>query len=116
MQQNRKAVKEERKGDKKGRGYGKRDKAARKEKAGALKKELALTPEQETKLKTVHADFKQKATAVKNNSTLTEAQRKEQLQALHLERKTQMQALLTQEQKDRARALRKEHRSQRTGK
>lgn len=79
-----------------------------KRKAGAKKgdfsangktKDLNLSPEQQEALKKADATIKEKMTSVKENKSLTENQRKEQLIALKKEQRTAMMNILTDDQK-----------------
>lgn len=103
-------------------GAGKRDSLGRKDnlnrRAGAkgLKKELNLTASQQTQMKTLNSDFKQKAVSIKKNEALTAEQKKAQLKALHNDRKAQMQTVLNKEQQDKIKAHRKEHKPARMSK
>ena len=49
---------------------------------------------------------KEKKEAIKNNSSLTEEQKKEQLKALHQEQKNGMQSVLNDEQKAKMKEIR----------
>lgn len=59
-----------------------------------------LTPEQRQKIKGINQERKEKANAIKSNESLTEAQKKEQLQQLNKEMRSATDAVLTKEQKE----------------
>ena len=75
---------------------------------GEHMKALNLTADQQAKMKTLHEDFKQKADAIKAQK-LTDAERKTQMQALREQQRTQMESILTPEQKAQWEKMRTEH-------
>jgi periplasmic protein CpxP/Spy len=70
-----------------------------------MMKQLNLSEEQKAKLSEMKAVNKQKREAIKNNSSLTEDQKKEQLKALKGENKKSMQGMLTEEQKQKMKEM-----------
>ncbi len=68
-----------------------------------------LTDEQVAKIKSDRATFTARRQSLKENQTLNRAQRREAMQALKQERKTQMEALLTPDQKEKLKGLKKKH-------
>ncbi|SHF86694.1 hypothetical protein [Dysgonomonas macrotermitis] len=75
-------------------------------------KELNLTEEQKAKVESVNKDFRAKAEALRNDSSLTKEKRSEQRRELAKNRQTELQALLTPEQQSKMKEL-KEKRMQR---
>jgi Spy/CpxP family protein refolding chaperone len=63
-----------------------------------MKKELGISEAQGQKIKALNEEFRTKAEAIKNNSSLTQEQKKEQFKALNDERKAKMKNILTAEQ------------------
>lgn len=80
--------------------------AARK---GGMMKELNLTTGQQAKLKEMRTGFKTKAESLRNDQSLSDAQRKEKLQQLHQQQQEQLKTVLTKEQQEKMKSLRKEH-------
>jgi Spy/CpxP family protein refolding chaperone len=62
-------------------------------------KGLNLTQDQQTKMKELRPKMQSESMAIKNNSSLTEEQKKQQMQELRKNHKEQMNQLLTPEQK-----------------
>ena len=73
--------------------------------------QLNLSAEQQAKLKTLRDDFKQKRDALAAQQ-LTEAERRTQVQALHQQQRTQLETILTPEQKQQLAKFRSEHQGQ----
>ena len=63
-------------------------------------KKLHLTKQQKKQVKTFHKSTKEKKDIIKNNPSLTEPQKKEQLAQLKNEKHTKLEAILTPEQKE----------------
>jgi|GEM_PF-913310 len=83
-----------------------------------MMKQLNLSEEQKTKLKEMNAGNKEKKQAILNDTKLTEEQKKEQLRAIKKEQATNMQTVLTDEQKAKMKEVRlkmKEERKNRKG-
>jgi Spy/CpxP family protein refolding chaperone len=74
-----------------------------------MQKDLNLSADQSAKLKAQNEQFKTQAEAIKNNSSLTQDQKKEQFKTLMEQRKTAMKSILTAEQLEKMKAERKEH-------
>ncbi len=72
-------------------------------------KELNLTDEQKAKVKTINEEFRTKAKALKDNDKLTMGEYKTQMAALQKERKEKLEAVLTPEQKQKAKELRQKN-------
>jgi len=86
-----------------GKGFGKKGKAFGNRgdmggQAAFLKKELNLTADQETKLKSIFEEFRTKAQGLRSNSSLSQEQRKEQMKSLAQQYMSQGKAVLTPEQ------------------
>lgn len=83
---------------------GKNDQKSRKD----MLKELDLTKEQRSKLKEIRRENMAKKEAIENNSQLTEQEKKKQLKDLQQEQAKNIQAILTDEQKEKFKAKRQE--------
>lgn len=71
-------------------------------------KELNLTADQQTRMQQIRTDFRSKMEAVRNNSSLTQEQKRTQFQALAKAQQEQMKSVLTKEQIEKMQSLRKE--------
>ncbi|MFY7965351.1 MAG: hypothetical protein ACOVO1_10670 [Chitinophagaceae bacterium] len=80
-----------------------------------IAEKLNLTEEQQSKMKAINQDFKAKEKALKSNDNMTLGDFKKQNQALREQRKSQVDALLTQEQKTKM-AETREHKMKENGK
>ena len=69
---------------------------------------LNLTKEQRQKFKEIHQANKEKKESISNNDQLTESQKKNLLKELHKEAAMNMNSLLSEEQRDKVKAMRKE--------
>lgn len=81
-----------------------------KERGEKFAKELNLTPDQQAELKTIRENMKQQAQAIKNDSSLTEDQKKAKFKELRKSTHEQMMAKLTPDQQAKFKEMRKEHR------
>jgi Spy/CpxP family protein refolding chaperone len=81
----------------KGQGFGKRGGDFGKQEA-YFKKELNLTADQESKLKGIFQEFRTKAQSLRSNSSLTQEQKRSQLQSLAQQYMAQGKSVLTPEQ------------------
>ena len=72
-------------------------------------KELNLTPDQQSQVKAILKANEPALKAIKENTTLTDAEKQEQMKALHVKSQTAIEALLTPEQKAKLAELRKHH-------
>ena len=77
-------------------------------KKAKMKDELGLNKKQEADIKASKKEFKSEKEKVKNDTKLTEAQKKEKIKALKTEKKKEVDATLTPEQKEKAKALKAE--------
>lgn len=88
-------------------------------KGGKHKKEmmkaLNLNDEQKAKLKEMKTANKEKREAIKNNSSLTEAQKKAQMKALKTEQRNGMQSILSGEQKQKMKEMRAKMKEEKKG-
>ncbi len=74
-----------------------------------FKKELNLTQDQQNQWKSLNQEYRQKMLAVKNNSSFTDAQRKEQYKSLGIEKRTKLNSILTADQQAKMAEMRKKH-------
>ncbi|MDH7462428.1 hypothetical protein QEG73_14105 [Chitinophagaceae bacterium 26-R-25] len=88
------------------------DSTATTHKRDKAKSELNLTKEQQTQIKSMHAEYKQKYAALKADSSLTADQRKQQYKALHQEQQNKMNTILTPEQQSKLKEMKKQKVSQ----
>ena len=79
---------------------------------GHLMKELGLTKDQLAQIKTIRNDIKPKVEAIKNDTTLSEADKKAKLKELRKATRTQIEAVLTPEQRDKLKQLREARKDQ----
>ena len=77
--------------------------------------ELNLTQDQKEKMKKLREDNMQKTDAIKNNSSLTDEQKGDQMKSLRQEQKKSMDAILTNEQKTKMKQLREERMKNHSG-
>jgi Spy/CpxP family protein refolding chaperone len=71
---------------------------AKKEWKKSGREELGLTADQQKEMKSINMDFRSQVKTVRDNTSLTEAQKKEQMRALHTKRQEKVKAILTPEQ------------------
>lgn len=96
FEQQRKEWKDKAGEAKEGKGFGKRGDMGRQ--AAFFKKELNLTPDQETKLQGIFQEFRTKSQDIRANTSLSQEQKKEQMHSLMQQYITQGKAVLTPEQ------------------
>ena len=77
-----------------------------------LAKKLNLTDDQKQQFRKIHQDTMQQAKSIRNDSSLSDEQKRDKLQQLHKQAHQQMFALLTPDQKDHLKQLREERRKQ----
>ena len=82
--------------------------AAATQKKAKLKDELQLDKKQTDALKTSKNEYKQKAKEVKSDSTLSKKERKAQVKKLKKEQQEKFDAVLTPEQREKEKQLKKE--------
>ena len=70
-------------------------------------KQLHLSKQQKQQMKSFHKSTKQQSEAIKNNTTLTEQQKKSQLAQLKNEKHQKLEAILTPEQKEKMKQMKK---------
>lgn len=76
--------------------------------AAMFAEKLNLTAEQQTKLQQLRTDYRSKLQAVHTNNSLTQEQKKAQIEQLSKQQQEQMKAVLTQEQLQKLEAFKKE--------
>lgn len=64
-----------------------------------MMKSLNLSKQQKQQLKAFHKSTKSQREAIKNNTSLSEEQKKEKIEQLHKERHDKLESILTSEQK-----------------
>jgi periplasmic protein CpxP/Spy len=75
---------------------------------GELAKKLDLTDAQKQQFQQIGQETRKKGMAIRQDSSLTEEQKKEKMQALRKQSHQQMFGVLTQEQKDKLKAMREQ--------
>lgn len=80
---------------------------------GALAKKLNLTADQQTKLKAINEDFRKQGDAIKNNSALSDDQKKDAYRDLFKKNREARNAIYTDEQKEIIKKTMQERRQQR---
>lgn len=84
------------------------------ERGAEFAKELNLTADQQTRMQQIRTDFRSKMEAVRNNSTLTQEQKRTQFQELAKAQQEQLKSVLTKEQIEKMQSLRKERSAKNT--
>lgn len=74
--------------------------------------ELNLTEDQKKEMMANRDEFRTKASAIKNDKNLSEAERNRKMEALHKEQKEKRQALLTPEQKEKVAQQKQQHKEE----
>lgn len=86
---------------------------------GDAMNDLNLTPDQQEKMKKMREDSRVKMEGIRNNTSLSDDQKGEQMKALHQEQRKNMEAILTDEQKTKMKEARKQemmhHREMKAG-
>ena len=75
-----------------------------------IKRELGLSKKQVKELKASNGDFKQQLQDIKTDSTLSQQEKRAALKDLQQQRQAKMDSVLTPEQREKVKALRKEKR------
>jgi periplasmic protein CpxP/Spy len=78
--------------------------------------ELNLTPEQKTKWQAAMKEQAEQAKALRDDTSLTPAQRREKIKALHEEMQAKLKEILTPEQQEKLKTLREERAPKRPAK
>lgn len=73
-----------------------------------MKTDLGLTEEQSGKIKKINEDFHSKLSAIKNNESLDRTKKAEQLKALKAQHEEQFKNVLTAEQQEKMKSLKKD--------
>jgi len=84
------------------------DKASAQEHLQAMAKELNLTDDQKEKLKPILTSQMEEVQGVRNDTTLTQTQRRSKMMAIHQKYAPQVNAILTPEQQAKWKAMRKD--------
>ncbi|MEO7443893.1 MAG: hypothetical protein ABIU55_00250 [Ferruginibacter sp.] len=74
-----------------------------------MQTELNLNNDQAEKLKAIHMDSRDKMKAIKDNTSLSETEKKAQMKALHDQTKSHTESILTKEQIEKKQAMKKDH-------
>jgi len=77
------------------------------EKKVKLKDELGLSKKQAKELKSSNKDFKEKAQQIKSDTTINRQEKRQMMKSLMKERNEKMDSVLTPEQREKAKELRK---------
>ena len=75
-------------------------------KAQAIAQQLNLTPQQKEKILPILVDEAPKVNAIKNDNSLSRAQKMEQVRAIHQQTDPQMKSILTPEQYEKLKQIR----------
>ncbi len=79
---------------------------SKKETKRQMIRSLNLSKEQKQKFKEIHQANKEKKESISGNDQLTESQKKDQLKELHKEATMNMNSILSEEQRDKMKAMR----------
>ena|SRR5687767_2171264 len=71
---------------------------AKKESKKSVRQELDLTADQRKEMKSINMEFKNEVKAVRDDKSLNEDQKKQQIKSLHAKRQQTVKAILTTEQ------------------
>jgi Spy/CpxP family protein refolding chaperone len=74
---------------------------------GAFTKDLNLTPQQSAKMESINAAFRTNLQNVKQNASLSQEEKKEQMKKLMKQHRSEMEALLTNDQKEQLKSRQK---------
>ncbi len=83
-------------------------KAGAMSKAEAISQQLSLTPEQKVKILPILRDEVPKVNAIKNDNSLTNIQKMQQIRAIHQQTDPQMKAILAPAQYEKLRTIRQQ--------
>ena len=72
---------------------------------GEVRKNLNLTDDQNEKMKSINKDFKEKASTLKSNDDMTRGDFKKEMKDLNEKRKSQIDATLTPDQKNKVKEM-----------
>jgi len=81
---------------------------------GKMAQRLNLNDQQKQQFQQIRQQSKQQALAIRNDNSLTDADKKQKLQALHKQNREQMVGVLTPEQKEQLKQMREERRKNRS--
>ena len=82
---------------------------------GEMAKALGLTDEQKKQMEQLHQDQKARLDALRNDTSLTQDQKREQMRAIRQEAHTRMNSILTPEQQEKMRKFHAEHKGRMGG-
>jgi|tagenome__1003787_1003787.scaffolds.fasta_scaffold19747368_1 Spy/CpxP family protein refolding chaperone len=74
-----------------------------------MAEQLNLTDDQKTQFKQMHEDMRSQAKAIHDDTSLSAADKKAKMKALHQQSHEKMMGLLTDDQKQKFQAMHKEH-------
>lgn len=77
-----------------------------------LAEKLGLTDAQKTQFQQINRDMWQQGRVIRQDSSLTDGQKKEKIQNLHKQSNKQLFGILTQEQKEKLKQMREEHKKE----
>ena len=77
-----------------------------------LAEKLGLTDAQKAQFQQINKDMWQQSRAIRQDSSLTDDQKKEKIQNLHKQSNKQLFGILTQEQKEKLKQMREEHKKE----
>jgi protein CpxP len=77
-------------------------------KAEAIAQQLSLTPEQKVKILPILRDEVPKVNAIKNDNSMSNVQKMQQIRAIHQQTDPQMKAILTPAQYEKLKAIRQQ--------
>jgi Spy/CpxP family protein refolding chaperone len=78
-----------------------------------MAEKLNLTDQQKQQVKDLHQKTMEQARAIRNDSSLSDADKKQKLQDLHKQTREQFLSMLTPEQKQQLKEMRQEHKKKR---
>jgi Spy/CpxP family protein refolding chaperone len=85
---------------------GNRDGAGR-DRFGDMAKDLNLTPDQSAKMASINSTFKTKLQEIRQNTSLSQDEKREQMKSLMKQHRSDMEALLTNDQKEQLKSRQK---------
>jgi len=82
--------------------------------SAAFGKELNLTADQQAKMTQIRTDFRSKAEVLRNNSALSQDQKRTQMKELMQQQQEQVKAVLTKEQREKMKSMKKDRSARNT--
>lgn len=77
-----------------------------------IKSELNLSKDQSAKIKAAKQDYKDKSDKIKNDPNLSQAEKESQLKSLKKEKRQEVESVLTPEQREKAKEMRRKNKKQ----